>query len=387
MQQLTNFVPYSTANLDTQLSALASVEAGRAPFLSCYLDARQGVSACRDFLTDRSLELADGMPARQRALLDETMAMVDTAFGHHWPQGVATVAVFARAGADERFLHILPLIDVVPPQIAWYRLPQIFPMLEAATKTTRFRLLLSRGAAMYVIEVSDGRAKTRAWASPLRATAAVDPISDRDPQTMALRRSLLERSSLPLVVAAAAEELEDIVRWLPGRCKANFVQRVAVPDYLDFNRAIRFVIEDFEDRRRLEAQLEVSRLLRASRAQGLAVLGPLACMEALRRGEVETLVLARGASFARVWHCQKCGNNHACSDAPVRCDMCGGAELSLFDFSIEIASLAKRGPVNIVFSDAEELRYLGGVGCLLTHPVDARAMPLPVPPRRLDLVA
>ncbi|MCB1772426.1 MAG: hypothetical protein KDI88_02315 [Gammaproteobacteria bacterium] len=386
MQQSIPTIPHSASGLDLHLSALAAVDAGSAPFLSCFLDARQGEAACRDFLTDRYLELADGIPAAQRALLDEAMVMADAAFAHHWPSGVQTVAVFARPGCDERFLQVLPLVDAIPAQVDWYRLPRLLPLMEAAATRARFTMLLGRQGAMYVVDVTDGRAETRAWASPRRTGPAKG--QGPDPQTIALRRALLEQSALPLVVAAAAADVDDLVGWLPSRSRARFVERVEVPDYLDFNRAVRFVIEDFQDRRRLEEQLEVSRLIRASRDHGMAVLGPLACTEALRGGAVETLVLARGVSFPRVRYCQRCGAQDAWASGAVPCVECGEATPMPLDFANEIAYLAKRRRADIVFSDAEELRYLGGVGCLLPQSAEASAMPLPTPRRHgLDLVA
>jgi hypothetical protein len=387
MQQFSQHVPYSSANLSLQLSALASEEAGCAPFLSCYLDATTGIAGCRDFLTERYLDLAGSMPESQRALLDEAVTMVDAAFAHSWPEGVRTIAVFARPGTKERCLQILPLIDAVPAQVSWYGLPQLLPAMETAASTTRFRLLLSRRHALHVVDVIDGVVKIRAWASPQSATNRTARDADLDPPAMGLRRALLERSSMPLVVGGAGPDLDTVFHWLPAHAKTRYVERVAVPDHLDFNQAVRFVIDDYEDRRRLEAQLEVSRLLRASRGHGFAVLGPLGCMEALRSGDVETLVLARDFTLPRIWHCDGCGADHACGAQPTACGVCDNTTLSMFDFAIEIGCLAKRKGVNVVFSDADELRYLGGVGCLLMQPADTVAMPLPARRRRLDLVA
>jgi hypothetical protein len=384
MQEFTENRPFSVVSLDLQLAALASVEAGNVPFLSCFLDARSGVSACRDYLTERYLELAEGMPEAQRAHLDEAFTMADAAFAHHWPKDVQTVAVFARPGGEERLLHILPLLDAVPAQVDWYRVPQLLPLMEAASRTVRFRLLMSRDGAMHVIDIADGQVVTRAWASAQTANQRLDADGG---QMLAVRRVLTERSGVPLVVAGTASSLEAVIDWLPGRSRASFVERMAVPEHLDFNQAVRFVVDDREDRRRLEAQLEVSRLLRASRSHGLAVLGPLACLDALRLGQVETLVLSRDAALPQIWHCDGCDADYSSMPSVERCQTCDGRALSMFDFAIEIAWIARRSGVNIVFSDAEELRYLGGVGCLLMQPADTQAMPVPALLRRFDLVA
>jgi hypothetical protein len=387
MQQFIENRPFSVASLDLQLSALASVEAGSSAFLSCFLDARSGTAACRDYLTDRYLQLAEGMPDTQRKHLDEAFTMVDAAFGHHWPKDTQTIAVFARPGTEERFLQILPLIDAVPARVDWYRLPQLLPLMETASSSLRFRLLMSLGRAMHVIDVADGQVVTRAWASARIVNHRVAEEAGLDAQMLAVRRALTEWSGLPLVVAGPAADLDAVLNWLPGRSKTRFIERLAVPEHLDFNQAVRFVIDDREDRRKLEAQLEVARLLRASRSHGLAVLGPLACLDALRTGQVETMVLSRGASLPQVWHCGACDAGFAGAIPVEHCRVCDHKTLSLFDFGIEMAWMARRNGVNIVFSDADELRYLGGVGCLLMQPADAQALPVPAVPRRFDLVA
>ena len=93
---------------------------------------------------------------------------------------------------------------------------------------------------------------------------------------------------------------------------------------------------------------------------GVRCVSHRAALEALRQGSVDTLVIADAGQPNEGAH---------------------------WDAKIELSRQACRQGTRVVLADSEELRYLGGVGCLLGQRHETRAMP--VPPRfgRLDLVA
>lgn len=376
--------------LTHHLTLLSSISAGRTAILSCFFDTSAGEAAIRQFLAERRQQLKRALPSSEQTGLDETFAMAEAAFSHHRQENQAGMAIFARSGDQDRFLHVLPLEAGVDAGVHWYRLPQLLPLHAVRQGAGKYRMLLARSSGLQVLDIDGETATLRAWSGMLTKTGAA-ATNRFDGQTLLLRRVLSDVGNLPLVIAGDSEALPVVTGWLPKRTLAHVIDQIPVPAYLDMNDAIAFVRTDRDDRRRLESELEVSRLIRSLRGHGSAVTGPRATLEALRAGQVDTLLLGytegRLRGMPAGYLCGACEEPGAADfDAGV-CVECGGEKLSGVDFLAEVAWLVARDHVNLIFSDSEELQYVGGIGCLLKHPAESQVMPQPVRHRRLDLVA
>jgi hypothetical protein len=390
MQQSNVPLVSGSESLVPHLKLLSSIAEGSCAFLSCYLAASEGLAACREFLATDRQRLKQTLPLQQQLGLDEAFAMADEALSRHWRKGLVSMAVFARHGGSDRFLHVALLEEAVASQTYCYRLPQLFPLFALQQASQRYRLLLARRTGLQVLDIDGESARVCAW-SGTTTQRDLAPTTQLDGQTLALRRVLSDKSGLALVIAGDEELLPIVEEWLPKRALARTDDLIPVPEYLDINETVEYVRTDRRDRRRLESGLEVSRLIRSMRGRGGAVTGPRATLEALRAGQVETLLLGYSEGSLRDmpagFLCNACDEPGARDfDADI-CIECGGEKLSGRDFLAEVAWLVARNGTNIVFSDSDELRYLGGVGCLLNQPVETQVMPRPIAHRRLDLVA
>jgi len=128
--------------------------------------------------------------------------------------------------------------------------------------------------------------------------------------------------------------------------------------------------------------------MRAIRSGGLGVAGAIASYAALRADAVETLVIDTQHDFPGIRQCADCGTLQAAGDQASSCSRCGGERLADWAVAIEMVRLASQRGVPVVITQSEDVRYLGGVGCLLREPFEVEVMPYPAVERpALDLVA
>jgi hypothetical protein len=161
-----------------------------------------------------------------------------------------------------------------------------------------------------------------------------------------------------------------------------------VPATLDQEAAVRFVQQRLAQRSDLQQQQAATRLLRAIRSGGLGVAGPVASYEALRADAVETLVIDPQHDFPAVRQCADCGKLQAAGATASHCSRCDGGRLADWAVAAELVRLALQRDIPVVATQSEDVRYLGGVGCLLREPFEVKVMPQSAVERPvLDLVA
>jgi peptide subunit release factor 1 (eRF1) len=174
-----------------------------------------------------------------------------------------------------------------------------------------------------------------------------------------IQRSLAA-SSTPLLLAGDEATLKKLVDWLPQRAISRLLGTLAVPPGFDQREAVDLMRDRLAAIHAEESLQLVSRVVAAIRTHGPAVAGHVATLEALRQGSVDTLVIADAGQPKSGAH---------------------------WDAKIELSRQACRQGTRVVLADSEELRYLGGVGCLLRQRREAAAMPVPTRFGQLDLVA
>ena len=346
-----------------QTRQLAMLDVNDTPFLSVYLDTRPGMRGCRQFIEDKAARIRPQLPGMERLEFENAFNMVCRGLERGWHPEMQGAAIFARGLAGGRHLTTIPLAIPVRNSLAVYRAPEILPLLAVKDSHPAFTLLLVRQGSVQVLESNAGRVVRHAR-TPVQW---LHPAVQRPPQG-ALSVSSLQRihrllsadTCGPLVVAADADSLAAVVAWLPRRAVSRLLHRLEVPADLGHAEVVDFVQSSVtaalaETRTQLAA-----RLVRAMRLHGPAVIGQVATLEALRGGFAETLVIADGYDASGV---------------------------SQWEAKIELPRLACAQGVDVVVADSDELRYLGGVGCLLRRRDREHAMPLPAHFGQLDLVA
>lgn len=132
-------------------------------------------------------------------------------------------------------------------------------------------------------------------------------------------------------------------------------------------------LSSFIEHEERESQTIAERLIEGLRSQNLAVVGSAATLDALRWGEVDTLVMASSYQPDPGWTCTACQAIGTEPPATSGCPQCRKSAVRPMDVREEALRLAGQleRPVEVVeYSDA--LMSLGGIGCLLRTHLDAQ---------------
>jgi hypothetical protein len=299
------------------------------------------------------------------------------------------VAIFARGLAGGQSLSVVPLGAPTEPRLTFHRVPDLGPLAVAGPRQEAFTLVLARKAGLQVLDVDGQTVTPKAWASfrdnPKNAAGGI-VVPQRRFQV--LRRALSGVSAKPLVVAGDGACLDEVTEALPARATGRLHDVCRMPAHLDQEAVIKRVKQRLLQRHELRDYQLASRLVRAVRNNGMAVAGPILCREALRTGVAEALVLGKQGSSDHVWWCEACQDLTLSAQRPSHCGNCGAEAVHRWDSEAELVRLACQQGIAVVYSDAEALREIGGVGCVLREPVEEAVMETSRVSREvLDLVA
>jgi peptide subunit release factor 1 (eRF1) len=129
-------------------------------------------------------------------------------------------------------------------------------------------------------------------------------------------------------------------------------------------------LSSFIEHEKHEYRSVTERLIEGLRSQNLTVAGAAATLDALRRGEVDTLVMASNYQPDPGWTCTACRASGTEPPETSICPQCGKPATRPMDVREELLRLADQleRPVEIV-ENADALMSLGGAGCLLRTPL------------------
>ena len=372
MQQVRKPGLLGNAELKEELALLAAIEPGDFPFISCYLNAGAGKTACHQFLEQKAAVIRPTLSGSARFAFENALAMLRRHLEEHWNAGAQGLAMFARGLAGGRHLSVMRFAVPFENSMAVYRVPEVLPLVELLQREPEFTLVLAHRGQVQVLDIDLGKAAPRAWVNDFgtigaafstpnnaAASAAKNRVAALGGAQRFIQRSAAA-SSTPLLLAGDEEALKKIVDWLPQRAVSRLLGTLAVPRSFGQREAVDLVRSQFAAMHAEDAKQLASRLVTAVRTQGQAVAGNLATLEALRQGNVDTLVI---------------------SDA-------GKPNMGArWDEKIELSRQAWQQGTRVVLAESEELRYLGGVGCLLRQCHEKRAMPVSARFGHLELVA
>ena len=359
---------------------LACLPQTPAPVISCYLPVEGGQLKHGSEFTDRVEELRRSFAAEAALQFEEALAPIERFLSVELHEGSQGVAVFSRAGRQPLFLALQFYVPL-PTWIAADTRPNIYHLCELKDTYWRFVLLVCSQDTARIVAVNVGavtrdllrkrpelrRRVGREWTKEHfrrhRTTRTQEFVAD---VVRALAGVMAASGYGHLILAGEPKMTAMVRRVLPSHIAARVCGVIRRKGPIRAQDVVADSIAFFVEMEDKESQATADELQRQLRIGGLAVAGTRASYWALKRGQVETLVMGSEYSPPPGSRCRDCRLERPVERWTKKCPACGSR--SLEDLSIREAMLRlaeQRGFRVELVRDSPMLSKLGGVGCLL----------------------
>lgn len=370
--------------LKRQITVLASVEESDAPFISCYLNFENGQTGWRNVLDERARILRRILKGNDLTDLEETLGRIEAWMATDLLPGAKGVAIFARGTCGGSFMLPMQFAAPLPNRIAIYPTPNIYHLVELKDNYHRYVVLLALPNRVSILEVNLGAATIQAWLNQsglrtrvgsgwARSHYQINQAHRGDrfvPEKIAVFEQLMRAEGHTHLILAGDPEITARVRHaLPNDLAEKLVDVVPACKRDQPTEVVMLTLASFIEHEEHESRSVVERLIEGLRRQNLAVAGSAATLDALRWGEVDTLVMASGYHPDPGWTCIACRATGTEPPETSVCPQCGNLSARPMDVRETLLRLADQleRPVEVV-EHSDALMSLGGVGCLLrTH--------------------
>lgn len=374
------------ADLEAHIRALIAVEpTPGVPLISCYtsLDPARADSKVggESLFDERVALLRKSARGEQRVWVEEALERIYNCLARDIAPDTTGAAIFARGGPEPFFLALQFQVSV-PEWIVADAIPNLFHLVELKDTYHRFVLLLMTEASARILEINLGAVTTEVWAQRPELRERVGS---------GWTKSHYQRHRIEQTERFVADEIKVLDRLLGAGGYTHLIlagdpgmtmrMRAALPPHLNaklvdtVHASTRDSMRDivaatnslFAEHEQIESLARVGLLEREVRIHGLAAVGANASLEALRRAQVDILLLA--SEYSPPTH-QTCGECGAGIEPPRHstCPACGSYQLYPANLREELIRLAGQNGAEIeIVHRSDYLMELGGVGCLLRY--------------------
>lgn len=364
------------------IHSLASLPQTSAPVISCYLAVEGGVLTHRSEFTDRIDELRRSFAEEAALQFEEALVPIDRFITLELNKGSKGVAVFSRAGQQPFFLGLQFYVPL-PDWIAADTLPNIYHLCELKDTYWRFVVLVCSQDTARIITVNLGavtrdllhkrpefrRRAGREWTKEHfrrhRTTRTQEFVGD----VVSALSGVMAAGSYDHLILAGEPKMTAMVRKvLPSNMAARLCGVIRMPGRIRAQDIVANSIAFFVETEDRESQATVEDLQRQLRIGGLAVAGTRASYWALKRSQVETLVMSTEYSPSPGSRCRDCLLERPHERWTKKCPACGSRsfeDISVPEVMLRLAE--QRGFGVELVRDNPMLTRLGGVGCLLRY--------------------
>lgn len=372
--------------LQKHIRTLATLEESPDPFVSCYLTLDQEPMSWRDVYDKRLYLLRRSLRGDAWWAFEEAVGKIEAYLAKDLASESKGVAIFARGGESPFFLGLQFQVPL-PTWINVNSTPNIYHLVELKDTYHRFVVMLTTGDRVRILEVNLGAVTEEIWRQrpALRRRIGREWTKEhyQNHQREQTDRFLKEKISIldnlmragghsHLILAGHAWETERIARALPKRLAAKLIDTIPASGNEPISEVVSTTLARFIDMEELESQ-EIAELLHQEiLSDGLAVVGTQATLDALRRYQVDVLVIAQSNQTEFGWRCSDCAALTVSKNAPHHCASCNGYIFYSVDLREEMVRLAEQqdAKVEVVAQNHALIQY-GGIGALLRYRLPA----------------
>ena len=359
---------------------LASLPETDAPVISCYLTVHNGRIKHRIAFEGQVSPLTRGLTGQMRQDFEDALEPIGQYLTEELLPEANGVAIFCRAGGDPFFLPLQFRVPL-PDWMAVDTTPNIYHLVELKDTYHRYVVMISTEESVRICGVNLGAVTEQLWKQrpELRERVGREWTKEhyqnhrRDraqkflkEQIEILDRVMSEGGYTHLVLAGHPTSTSRVRSELPKHLAAKLIDVVAVSAKTPVSDIVMATLGSFIEQEEKESRAAAEEIVRQVQTGGLAVVGTTASLQALRREQVDTLVMASSYSPGIGWKCAHCGSIGSPRERPGACTECGGIELMDLDIRETIVRLAEQqGCLVEVVNQSEPLEESDGVGCLL----------------------
>lgn len=372
--------------LKQHITLLASVEDTDAPFVSAYFNLENGQAGWRETLDDRARILQRVLKGDNLADFEDALGKIEAWMATELLPEAKGVAIFARGTFGGAFMLPMQFAAPLPNWITVYPTPNIYHLVELKDNYHRYVILLAMPDRASILEVNLGAATTQAWInrSELRMRVGSEWThphyqihqAHRGDRFVYEKIVLLEQlmragGQTHLILAGDAEIIGRVRHVLSDDLVEKLVDMVPATERDQQTDVVLATLSSFIEHEEQESQSVAECLIEGLRGQNLAVAGSPAALDALRFGEVDTLVMVTDYQPDPGWTCMVC--RAIGTEAPENsvCPQCDEPTVRPLDVKEELLRLAGQSECQVeVVEQSDVLMSLGGVGCLLRYNPD-----------------
>ncbi|MFN8439562.1 MAG: hypothetical protein U0175_02245 [Caldilineaceae bacterium] len=381
--------------LQKQIRALATIEENADPFVSCYLTLTPEPMSWREIYDKRLYLLRRSLRGDARWAFEEAVGKIEAFLAKELANESRGVAIFARGGEKPFFLGLQFQVPL-PTWINVNSTPNIYHLVELKDTYHRFVVMLTTTDRARILEVNLGAVTEEIWRQrpAMRKRVGREWTKEhyQNHQREQTDRFLKEKISIldnlmragghtHLILVGQPWETERISRALPKRLATKVIDTIPASGNEPISDVVSTTLARFIETEERESQEIAEVLYQEILSDGLAVVGTQATLDALRRYQVDVLVMAQSYAPQFGWCCNDCATLAVSRNAPHSCAHCKGYLFHSVDLREELVRLAEQQSAKVeVVMHNEALIELGGIGALLRYrlPTDIQEVEFPI---------
>jgi protein required for attachment to host cells len=283
------------------------LEETASPVISCYLNLEAGYPIYQKALAERRRVVSKSLTGQTRQDFEEALQQIEAFITMELLPDAKGAAIFARSGLAPFFLP-LQFRAPLPNWLAVNSTPNIYHLVELKDTYHRYVVMISTTESARILEVNLGEVTGEMWKQrpDLRQRVGREWTKEhyqhhRREQT---NRFIKEKIKLlgqvmsaggytHLILAGNPQMMAQVRKALPKHLAAKLIDMVTASKNDDISDIVATTLSFFIEQEEQESLALVDTLQREINTDGLAVVGPEASREALQRGQVDVLVLAK----------------------------------------------------------------------------------------------
>lgn len=367
-------------NLKQHIRTLITLEESDAPVISCYINLSDK-EAVNKFLANKGAELHNAISEQQRKDLDEALKLIRS-YDHSQTERIKGIALFYRGGTKPFFM-LLQFNVPLNNQIKIGPSPYVYNLIEFKDVYYRFVVLISTEESARILEVNLGEVTKQVWMerSDLRGQSVKEwskvhyqhhrkEITKKFVnEKIKVLDKLMSRGDYAYLILAGEPGMTSYVKQkLPEHLKDKLIDIVSASGRDEITNIVAATLSSFIQYEAQESINTAELLINEIKSNGMAVVGAMASLQALKTGQADILVLAKDYQIPLAWNCHKCHTQGITWPQNNKCPVCNSSNLKKIDLMEELVKTAEKNDCQIeTVAHNDALKELGGVGCLLRY--------------------